>query len=238
MDPSLMLEGVDHIKEGKLTMSQLLKMAITFEQKIAEVGALCTCILDGTVYTKNDGQEKATVSELKHFAELHFVLRTMRDAAKDIKKFADKALDGTDERAGNDGHTQRFAERLRESGLSKFKIDELGSFFIKSKTIAIPPSKKALADIEAFTNICMSCGLDLDKPEATLKAAETIAQEKGVKVPDYVKFKLYLRSVNLAQESWNWGAFQKHVQEMNDNDREIPDFIRVTKREEVQFRKA
>jgi len=239
MDSELLMGGIEEIKEGKLTIGQLLKVAIQMEKSAAQVGAITACLLDGTIYTKRDDQENATIHGLKQFAELHYVLRTMKDAAKEIEKLAEKALSGTDERAGNDGHTQRFAERLREAGLTSFKIEDLGSFFIKTKTVALPPGKKdAEQEIAAFTNLCKSVGLDLEDPKCTMASVQQVATDKGIKVPPYVAFRLYLRSANLSIESWNWASLQSHVQEMVDAGKELPEFIRLMKREEVQFRKA
>ncbi len=239
MDAELLQQGLEEIKGGRLTIGQLLKVAMAVEKNAAQLGALSACILDGTVYTALEGKDRPTVKDLRDFAEVHFVLRTVKDAAKEIEKMADKALSGTDERAGNDGHTQRFAERLRDSGLTSFKIEELGSFFIKTKTVALPPGKKEHEqEIESFATLCRSVGLDLDDPKTTLQAANAVATDKGIKVPPYLAFKLYLRSVGLAIEAWNWGSLQTHVQEMSDAGKELPDFIRVVKREEVQFRRA
>jgi hypothetical protein len=239
MDAELLAAGMEEIRQGDLSIVKLLKVAMAVERNSAQIGALAACLLDGTIYTKQGDAAKATVSDLKGFAELHYVLRTVKDAADEIKKMCEKALSGTDERAGNDGHTQRFAERLRESGLTSFKIEELGSFYIKSKAIALPPSKKEHEqEIEAFTNLCKSVNIDLEDSKTTLADVQVVANDKNVKVPQYIAFKLYLRSANLTTESWNWNSLQSHIQELTDTGREVPEYIRVVKREEVQFRKA
>jgi len=241
MDEDLLVKGIKDAKDGKLDIAMLLKIALKFEVMSAQVGAIAQCVVDGTLYTKDEkrGRDEVIIGELKHFAELHYVLRTIKDASKEIGKLAERALSGTDERAGNDGHTQRFAERLRETGLSKFRIDDLGSFFIKSQNIVLPPSKKGQdIAIDSFIALMKKSKMDIDDPKVTLAEANAVAAKEKVKIPPYLAFKLYLRQVGLAQESWNWGALQKHAQTVSDAGEELPEFLKVSKREEVQFRRA
>jgi len=238
MDSDLLQEGITAIRDGAVAMDKLMKMAAAAEVLSAKAGAVCACLLDGTLYTKH-AEKPPVIQNIKDFAELHSVLKMMKDAASEIEKTMARALGGTDERAGNDGHTQRFAERMREMGLTSVKIDDLGTCYIKTKEQAIPPSKKAEETaIEIFAAICQSKGFELEAPKTTLKDAQQFADDNATKVPAYTAFRLYLRDNGLTQESWNWMALQKHVEELGAVGLQVPDFIKVVKREEVVLRRA
>jgi hypothetical protein len=239
MDGELLMEGVEHIKAGKLRITSLLELAMELEKHLARVGAIAQCVVDGTLYTPQGDDKKVQVKELIDYAELHYFLRTLKDTAKEMQQNAERALGGTDERAGNDGHTQRFAERMREAGLNSVKIDDVGTFYIKTKDVALPPSKKEEERaIVEFAMLCKSAGLDLDLNTTTLKMAEQIAQERGVKMPKYTTFMLYMRDLGLTHEGYNWQSLQKHVEDLTEGGQTPPNFIRVMKREEVMMRKA
>jgi len=240
MDKDLLMQGIEEMKSGKpSSMASLLALAMELEKQLARFGALCSCTLDGTVYTKDDKREEPLVSKVDQYGELYFVLRTIRDAGKEMEKLAKKALEGTTDRKGNDGHMQRFAELLRSMGLTSVKVENIGTCYIKTKSQAYPPSKtegQAPVQIGYFLNLCKSVSLDPEK--ASMEELKTIAEENKLPLPPYIAFQVYMREMGLTHESWNWASLQKHVADIVERGEEPPEFITVLQKEEVMLRSS
>lgn len=233
MDSGMLLQGVEEIKAGNVTLPMLLKIAMDLEKQLARFGALAQCVVDGTVYSG----EKPVVKGVDQNAELYFILKTVKDAGKELEAVAKRGLEGTDEKKGNDGHMQRFAELLRAFGVTSVKVEGIGTCYIKTKSISYPPSKKeAEREIAFFTNLCQSIHLDLET--ATLEQVRQVADENKMKMPAYIEFQIYMREQGLTNVSWNWQALQKHVEGLVETGKEPPSFITVLKREEVVLRQS
>lgn len=244
MDPELVLKGVDELKAGRYSLPKMLELAAELERDVARIGALASCVRDGSVYQpcrdENGVETPSKVHEVQDYAYLHYLLTTVYDSARELVKLSGDALDGSEERMGQDGHSQRFAELLRAHGLTKASVDGLGTFSVASKTVAFPPSKgREEADIATWNIELDRLRASDDKKdlvslmEASSAMTEAFGRERSIKVPLTVKFKVWCKEHNLSYDAYKWSSFQKLCEELGDK---VPEFITVKKREEVRMR--
>ena len=135
MDGGLMLKAAEAIREGKVPVKRIIEEALFLENTAANTAALAACIKDGTVFNG------AGIKTLQDHGHLLYALQVLKEAGEEVAKAATSALKGTEERKGQDGLAARFAEFLREQGLSRVHVEGVGTCYIQSTVTAVPPNK-------------------------------------------------------------------------------------------------
>ena len=135
-DEVLVLACMEKIEAGEFDVKKLLSGVMELEKHAAAIHAVSKAVRTGDLYT-NCG-----IKQLKDYANLFYILKSLRDLGKDLEKVAKLALDGDEDKKGNNGHSQRMAEFIQEMGMKNFKSEALGTFYLSPTVEAIPPSKK------------------------------------------------------------------------------------------------
>lgn len=178
MDLELIQKDIEELKRDGFSVTRFVKVCSDIEKNIAQAQALSSVVRDGSIYQH--------VKSLQDYGYLMFLLKSMEEEGKELAKAAEAAVKGTDEKMGQDGHSQRFAELLRAQGLSKMSIDDVGTFFIAQKSQAFPPSKEREPEKYAsFKEWCKQ--YDLTTETYKWSSLQSVCEGLGDKVPDFIK---------------------------------------------------
>ena len=212
MDSANILKAATAIRGGQVPVKRIIEEALNLENASANTAALAACVKDGSIFSAEANGVK-TVQEHGH---LLYALHVLKDAGEEIAKCAKSALNGSEDRKGQDGLAARFAELLREQGLTRVAVDGVGTCYIQSQVIAVPPNKTD-PRYEEFRKWCRDQGIATESWQwAVLQA----------KVRELVKAQESVEAVTAGPDG-------KPI-----NPPGIPEFIGIQRREEVRLRQG